>query len=192
MTLGPEEESMRQFLKYMSRFHIMLWRLGLGPWLDVRPDWWSQIMVITHTGRKSGLKRQTAVNYALVDGEIYCLAGFGSGSDWYLNLLKNPQVEVWLPNGWWGGFAEEVSESPQRLRLLREIIIASSFVGRLAGLDAHAMSDEELDRVTAQYRLFHVKRTEARTGPGGPGDLGWVWPLAIMILMPMALFRKKR
>ncbi len=192
MTLTSKEESLRQFLKYMSRFHIMMWRLGLGPWLDLRPDWWSQIMVITHTGRRSGLKRQTAVNYALVNGEIYCTAGFGSGSDWYRNILKDPQVEVWLPNGWWDGIAEEVSDSPERLHFMREIIIASAFVGRLAGLDAHGMSDEELDRATRKYHLIHIKRIAARTGSGGPGDLAWVWPLATMILLPKVLFRRKK
>jgi deazaflavin-dependent oxidoreductase (nitroreductase family) len=191
-TLASPEESLRQFLKYVSRFHIAMWRLGLGPWLGLRPDWWSQIMVITHIGRKSGLKRRTALNYALVDGEIYFVAGFGSGSDWYRNVVKNPQVEVWLPNGWWEGEVEDVSDSPRRLRLMREIIIASAFVGRLAGLDAQAMSDDQLERVTSEYRLLHIARTEARTGPGGPGDLAWVWPLATMVLLPMVLSRRKR
>ncbi len=186
------EEKLRPFLKYLSRFHIGMWRLGLGPWFDLRPDLWSQIMVLTHTGRKSGLKRRTSVNYAIVDGEIYCMAGFRGGSDWHRNILKNPQVEVWLPNEWWCGVAEDVSDSPERLRIIRELIIASAFVGRLAGFDAHTMSDEELDQATAPYRLIHIKRTEARTGAGGPGDLAWVWPLATMILLPMVLFRGNR
>lgn len=149
-------------------------------------------MVITHIGRKTGLKRQTALNYALVSGEIYCLSGFGGGSDWYRNILKDPRVEVWLPEGWWEGFAEEVSDSPDRRHLMREIIIASAFVGRLAGLDARGMSDEELDRVTGNYHLIHIRRTAARTGPGGPGDLAWIWPLATMILLPIMLFRRKK
>ncbi len=184
------EPTMRQGLKYLSHFHIGLWRLGLGPWLGWRPDVWSQIMVLTHTGRKSSLKRQTALNYALVDGEIHCIAW--AGSDWYRNLVRNPQVEVWLPNEWWCGIAEDVSDSPQHLQILREIVSASAFVGRLAGFNAQTMSDEALDRATAPYRLVHIKRTEARTGAGGPGDLAWVWPLATMVLLPLVLFRRRR
>ncbi len=183
------DPTVRQGLKYLSRFHIGLWRLGLGPWLGLRPDVWSHIMVLTHTGRTSGLRRRTALNYALVNGEIYCMAW--AGSDWYRNLVRNPQVEVWLPNGWWCGLAEDVSDSSERLYLMRQLIIASAFVGRLAGFDAHTMSDQELAKATAPYRLIHIKRTGARTGPGGPGDLAWVWPLATMILLPMVLFRKK-
>jgi deazaflavin-dependent oxidoreductase (nitroreductase family) len=187
-----QEENLRQALKYMSRLHVGMWRLGLGPWFGLRPDWWSWIMVLTHTGRKSGLMHRTAVNYAMVDGEIYVVSGFGSGSDWYRNILKNPQVEVWLPEGWWCGLVEDVSDSPQRLRLVREVIIASAFVGLLAGLDAHAMTDEELDRMTSKYHLLHIKRMEALTGPGGPGDLAWVWPLSTMVLLTMALSRRRR
>jgi len=33
--------------------------------------------VITHTGRKTGRKRRTPVNYAVVRDDVYCTAGFG-------------------------------------------------------------------------------------------------------------------
>lgn len=188
--LSPQEQKLRELLKAVSRIHVAMWRLGLGPFLGLKPDWWSQIMIVTHTGRKTGLKRRTALNYALVEGEIYFLAGFGMGSDWYRNVLKEPRVDVWLPNGWWSGLVEDVSESRQRLRIMREIVIASAFVGKLAGLDANAMSDEELDRMTSDYRLLHLQRTEACTGSGGPGDLAWVWPLATAILLPLVLLKR--
>jgi hypothetical protein len=51
------------------------------------------------------------VNYAIVDGEVYCTAGFGAVSDWYRNIRTNPEVEVWLPDGWWAGVAEEVTDA---------------------------------------------------------------------------------
>ncbi len=184
------ERRLRQGLKYLSRFHIGLWRLGLGPWIGLRPDVWSRIMVLTHTGRKSGLPRRTALNYALVDDEIYCMAW--AGSDWYRNLVQNPQVEVWLPNEWWCGVAEDVSDSPERPYLMRQIVIASAFVGRLAGLDAHTMSEQELAQATGAYRLIHLKRAQPLTGRGGPGEFAWVWPLATMILLPLVLSRRKR
>ena len=69
---------------------LLMWRFGLGTWLNVWPSVIGQIMVLTHTGRKSGLKRHTPVNYALVEGEIYCTAGYGRGSDWYRNIEANP------------------------------------------------------------------------------------------------------
>ena len=101
-TLAPEKlENLRQMFKQMNKFMLLMWRLGLGSWLNFWPDVGGRIMVITHTGRKTGLKRRTPVNYALVEGELYCTAGFGPMSDWYRNLKAHSQVEVWLPEGWW-------------------------------------------------------------------------------------------
>jgi deazaflavin-dependent oxidoreductase (nitroreductase family) len=186
------EASFRQGFKYFNRFMLLLWRLGLGAWLNVWPEVGGRIMVVTHTGRKSGLRRRTPVNYALVDGELYCTAGFGSASDWYRNLLVNPNVEVWLPDGWWAGLAEDVSDCEQRLALMRQVIIASGIVGPLFGVDPQRLSDQELDQITDKYRLIRIRRTEARTGPTGPGDLAWVWPLATFLLLPLIWLRRKR
>jgi deazaflavin-dependent oxidoreductase (nitroreductase family) len=51
-------------------------------------------MMIKHRGRKSRREYLTPVNYAVVDEEIYCTAGFGSISDWYRNMLVSPRVEM--------------------------------------------------------------------------------------------------
>ncbi len=185
------EEGLRQMFKRFNRFMLLLWRLGLGLWVNTWPEVGGRIMVITHTGRKTGIQRRTPVNYAIVDGEVYCTAGFGTISDWYRNIRANPEVEVWLPDGWWAGVAEEVTDSEARLPLLRQVLIGSGFAARVAGIDPITMTDAELEAATASYRLIHIKRTEARTGPGGPGDLAWVWPLATMILLPLALRRRK-
>jgi deazaflavin-dependent oxidoreductase (nitroreductase family) len=184
------EKKMQKAFKTFNRFMLFMWRLGMGPWINCWPEVVGRIMVITHTGRKSGLKRQTPVNFAIVDGQIYCTAGFGKTSDWYLNMLANPDVEVWLPDSWWLGTAEEVNDPAARLPLLREVLINSGFAAYAAGIKPKSMSDEDLDRATASYPLLLIRRREARTGPGGPGDLAWVWPLATMILLPMALRRR--
>ncbi len=185
------EEHLRQDFKYLNKFMVTMFRLGLGGWVNADPKRGGQIMVLTTTGRKSGLSRRVGLNYAIVNGEIYCCAGFGPGSDWYKNLIKNPQVEVWLPDGWWCGIAEDVSDSPYRLSLLREVLIASGFAARLAGIDAINITDDELAQVTPEYRLIHIKRTEARTGPGGPGDLAWIWPVSTLVLLMMLFMRRK-
>jgi deazaflavin-dependent oxidoreductase (nitroreductase family) len=187
-----KEENMRQAFKYANRFMLLMWRLGLGSWLNIYPPVIGRIMVLTHTGRKSGLKRQTPVNYALVAGEVYCTAGFGRGSDWYRNLKANPNVEVWLPDGWWAGVAEEITDPEARLPFLRQVLIASGFAaGTFGGIDPRTMTDEALKAETTEYCVLHIRRTEARTGPGGPGELAWIWPLAAMILLPLALRRRR-
>ena len=188
MTLmKPElEQKLRQGFKYFNIFMVGMWRLGFGVWFN-RKEFSGQIMVLAHTGRKSGQRRRTPVNYAILDGEVYCVAGYGAGSDWYRNIRANPEVEVWLPEGWWAGLAEDISSSELRTLIIRQVMIASGFAARAAGLDPERMTDAEMAAATTNYRLIHIRRTHACTGPGGPGDLAWIWPLATMILIPLAL-----
>lgn len=190
--IDPQEESLRQMFKYFNPFMLLMWRLGLERWINFWPEGTGRIMVLVHTGRKSNKRYRTPVNYAIVNGDVYCTAGFGQVSDWYRNVIANPQVEVWLPEGWWVGVAEDISSDQKRIPLLREVIVASGFAGRMAGLDAVAMTDEEFDEATESYRLIRIRRTVARTGPGGPGDLAWLWPLTTLFLLMRLIFRKKR
>jgi deazaflavin-dependent oxidoreductase (nitroreductase family) len=193
MTIDPRvEEQLRQGFKYINRFMLLMWQLGLGPILNMGPAMAGRYMVIIHTGRKSGLKRRTPVNYAVVDDEVYCTAGFGSMSDWYRNIIANPQVEVWLPDGWWAGIAEEVTHPEARLPLLRDVLIGGGFAALAAGVDPNKMTDEELDAVTKEYRLIHIRRVAARTGKDGPGDLVWVWPIVTTVLLALLMIRPKR
>lgn len=181
--MSTGEEGLRQGFKYFNRFMLMLWRLGLGSWVNGWPTVGGRIMVLTHTGRKSGARRQTPVNYAEIGGDLYCTAGFGDISDWYRNLLANPQVEVWLPNGWWAATAADVTAQADSLPILRQVLINSGFAARAVGIDPVHMRDEQLRAATVDYRLVKVQRAIARTGPGGPGELAWIWPLTTMLLL---------
>jgi len=111
LDMNTESElALRQIFKQFNRFMLLLWRLGLGPWLSLWPEVGGQITVIVHTDRKSGVRRYTPVNFAELDGQLYCCAGFGNVSDWYKNILANPQVEIWHPQGWWQGIAKDISQ----------------------------------------------------------------------------------
>jgi deazaflavin-dependent oxidoreductase (nitroreductase family) len=184
------EQRLRRVFKSFNRFMLLLWRLGLGSWGN-GTEFGGSIMVIKHTGRKTGLTRYTPVNYAIVDGDVYCTAGFGSTSDWYVNLLAIPQVEIWLPDGRWAGVADDVSDSKDRGALLRQVIIASGFAGPLFGADPKKLTDADFEKLMDNYRLIRIQRKGAVTGPGGPGDLAWVWPLSTFILL-LLWFRRRR
>ena len=57
----------------------------------------TQNLLLTVTGRKSGIPRRTALIYA-EDGEDFLVVGSTGGADkhplWYLNLVANPIVQV--------------------------------------------------------------------------------------------------
>lgn len=186
------ERKLRKGFKVLNPLMIFIWNLGLGNWVNVWPGVFGWIMVISHTGRKSGLSRRTPVNFAVVDGDIYCVAGFGHISDWYRNIMAQPKVEIWLPEGWWVGQAEDVSAVPDRISLLRKVLIASGFASYAAGINPHTISDQELDWVTRSYRLVRIRLLTACTGPGGPGKYAWIWPLATFALLPMLWIRRKK
>jgi deazaflavin-dependent oxidoreductase (nitroreductase family) len=190
--ISSSDERLRQMFKIGNRFMVVLFRLGLGGWGN-RPQT-SQVMVLVHKGRKSGLLRRTPVNYAVVDDVIYCTAAFGKRADWYRNVVADPRVQVWLPDGWYAGEAEEVPpDDPQRSALMRQVLIASGFAAPLfAGVNPKTVSDEQLAEITAPYRLMRIYPSEACTGPGGPGDLAWVWPATTFALLGLLLLGRRR
>jgi deazaflavin-dependent oxidoreductase (nitroreductase family) len=137
----------------MNHFMVFMWKMGLGKAINVWPAGFGRIMVIKHRGRRSGKEHLTPVNYAIVDGDIYCTAGFGSISDWYRNILATPRVELWLPEGKDFYCAQDVSDLPDRLFLLRQVIIASGFAAPLFGINPKKLNDEQLRSISKDYRL---------------------------------------
>ncbi|MFD2082400.1 deazaflavin-dependent oxidoreductase, nitroreductase family [Actinopolymorpha cephalotaxi] len=73
------------------RAPIHLYRAHLGRLLGGR------FMLLTHTGRVSGNPRQVvieAIDHDPRDGSYVGPSGYGRRSDWYRNILANPDVTV--------------------------------------------------------------------------------------------------
>ena len=88
-TLGDKPP--QGFGRALSRFPLWLYRLGLGFLLGGR------FLMLTHTGRKSGLPRQTVLEVVRHDTltDSYVVAsGWGEKSNWFRNILKNPRVSI--------------------------------------------------------------------------------------------------
>ncbi|HKI54146.1 MAG TPA: nitroreductase family deazaflavin-dependent oxidoreductase, partial [Anaerolineales bacterium] len=78
-------------LRFGLRLPIFLYRIKLGWLLGDR------FLMLTHTGRKSGLPRHTVIEVVKHDKETdtyYVVSGWGEKSDWYRNIRKTPQVTV--------------------------------------------------------------------------------------------------
>ncbi len=186
----------RQYRLGFKRFNplmIGLWRLGFRRYINCWPRPGGRVMVVIHTGRKSGARYHTPLNYTIVDGDIYCMAGFGRQADWYRNILANPQVEVWLPDSWWAGVTEEVCNDERRLFLLRQVALDTGLVAPLYGINPRKLSDAQFERALGDSRLMRIRRTNRLNGHAGPGDLAWVWlPLAGLLALGYFLFRLLR
>jgi deazaflavin-dependent oxidoreductase (nitroreductase family) len=112
------------------RFFRALYALGLGPIVG------RLILLLTTTGRKSGLPRVTALQYEEVDGAYYLGSSRGLQADWVRNLIARPRVGVRVRGLALEGWAEVVSD-PERvtdflqLRLRRH----PRMIGRILQMD---------------------------------------------------------
>jgi deazaflavin-dependent oxidoreductase (nitroreductase family) len=86
------------------RMFKTLYALGLGPLVG------RLVLLLTTTGRKSGLPRTTALQYEEVDGAIYLGSSKGTHADWFKNLMADPCVTVRVKSRQFSGKAEAVTD----------------------------------------------------------------------------------
>jgi deazaflavin-dependent oxidoreductase (nitroreductase family) len=82
----------------------IVYAVGLGPWMG------NLVLLLTTTGRKSGQRRVTPLQYEEIDGKIYLAAARGKHADWFRNLVVNPIVEVRVKARRFSGVAEPVTD----------------------------------------------------------------------------------
>lgn len=88
-----------------ARIIQSLYRLGFAPVIG------RVILLLTTTGRKSGLPRVTPLQFEELDGAIYVGSARGTRADWFRNILANPCVEVRVQNRRFAGMAEAVTDA---------------------------------------------------------------------------------
>ncbi len=103
------------FLRFALRLPIWLYHLRLGWLLGER------FLLLTHTGRKSGLARQTVIEVVRHDkttGTYFVASGFGHKTDWLLNIKQNPNVLITVRQRAHLAHARLLSESDSAKELL--------------------------------------------------------------------------
>jgi deazaflavin-dependent oxidoreductase (nitroreductase family) len=116
-----------------------------------RPEWWRRlffkapialyrngpaeimrrrcVLLLTTTGRKSGLPRKTGVSFMPADGHFIVFSGWGVRSDWYRNLLVNPDVTINVGNREVQATARPVIDPARRRELMRQMRVRSGQCG---------------------------------------------------------------
>jgi deazaflavin-dependent oxidoreductase (nitroreductase family) len=157
--------------RVLNRFYVLpAIKLGLGP-LHANPLTGSWLLLRT-TGRRTSRKREVALGYGILDGAVYCSAGFGPRTRWYRNLLADPRVEVILPGVAFAGLAEEVADPAELDRAWRVLIRSLGVLGR-GFVCAPDADPEVLKARTANLPLVRIRPVELASGPADPG--GWLW-----------------
>ena len=166
-------DQLQKMFRSMNRGMVLMWRLGLGRWADAWPSVGGRILVVEHRGRSSGNRYLTPLNFTAEGRSRFCLAAFGTRSDWYRNALAAGRVVVWLPGGMWMTHPSDVTEEEGSLDLIRRVLIDSGFAARAFGLNPKAMTDGEVATATAGYRLVRLDLIDRCDK--SPADLWWVW-----------------
>jgi deazaflavin-dependent oxidoreductase (nitroreductase family) len=169
---GTSRDGLRRFFWYLNRyFMVPAFRIGLGPLIGSPLT--GYIMVLETIGRRTGRVRYTPLNYAIRDGQVYCLAGWGSAAHWFRNLSEHPSVACILPGTRLVGVAEMVTDPGEALAAVRQVLSNAGFVGFAAGLNPFTVTDELLREKTRDVIVVRIRPTQIDGGSGDPG--GWFW-----------------
>ena len=91
-------------MKYVQKLHRVLYAIGLGPVIG------KIILLLTTTGRKTGLKRVTPLQYEEIDGKYYLGSARGLQADWVRNIQANHNVEIRVKSLTFQGQAKVVTD----------------------------------------------------------------------------------
>ncbi len=91
-----------------SRLIRLLYRSPLAPLLG------RLVLLLTTTGRKTGIPRVTPLQYEELDGAFYVGSARGREADWFRNVVADPCVRVRIGSREFEAFAEPVTD-PRRI-----------------------------------------------------------------------------
>jgi deazaflavin-dependent oxidoreductase (nitroreductase family) len=101
------------------------------------------LLILTTTGRKSGLPRQTPLQYELIDGVYYSGSMRGDSADWYRNILADPRVSIEVGNQNIPALAEAIDDTERVLAFLQYRLGRSPrMIAAILRADGLASTDE--------------------------------------------------
>jgi deazaflavin-dependent oxidoreductase (nitroreductase family) len=133
----------------------VLYGIGLGPLVG------KMILLLTTTGRRSGLPRVTPLQYEEIDGAIYLGSARGLKADWVRNILFNPLVMVQVKGRRFEGVGEVTDEVEAiadflEYRLKRHPRMVGAIL-KSEGLNEHP-GREELKAYASRLALVIVRK----------------------------------
>jgi len=172
--------------KSATKIPLITWRLGLGP-LTGR-----LFLVLTITGRKSGLPRRAMVEYHRFNNKKYIASGFGAEAQWYKNIVADPRITVQTSDGTESVRAVRVTDDDELIDVINVFSNADSATAINWYLRSYGVEPTREDIIAKKDRLYILRLdpTDEPTPPGLDVDLAWLWPVALLGLLGMVLARK--
>ncbi len=141
-------------MKNIQKIHRVLYAIGLGPIIG------RIILLLTTTGRRSGVKRVTPLQYEKIGSDYYLGAARGLNADWVRNIQSNAQVELRVGRKHFYGSAEIVNDPSKfadflEVRLERHPRMIGLIMEKAHGLPKHP-SREQLEKLAEKEALVIV------------------------------------
>ena len=145
-------------MKNIQKIHRVLYALGLGPLIG------RIILLLTTTGRRSGKKRVTPLQYEMIGTDYYLGAARGTHADWVRNILADSQVDIRVGAKHFQGKAEVVTDPAKfadflEVRLERHPLMVGLMMERAHHLTRHP-SREQLEELAKEETLVIVHPTK--------------------------------
>ena len=102
--------------KFFFKSPVSMYRGPIGEVMSKRC-----VMLLTTIGRKSGQPRTNGVSFMPVDDRYIIFAGWGIQSDWYKNLLANPEVSIRIGGKQIKATAKPVEDPARRRELMLQM-----------------------------------------------------------------------
>jgi deazaflavin-dependent oxidoreductase (nitroreductase family) len=188
--LTPYLPAMHDAFNYVNRYvSVPALRAGLGMYMSNPVT--GYLMILRTRGRKTGEMRDAPLGYVVVGDAVYCMAGFGSRTNWLQNIHADPHVEVILPSRSFSGLAQEVTDEAERRAILPALLRSMGLVVMSLGMGSPwRMQSAEMIRKCEGLPLVRVRATGIAAGPTDPGGKYWVVPLVLSALGLVWLLRR--
>ncbi|NWG17991.1 MAG: nitroreductase family deazaflavin-dependent oxidoreductase [Chloroflexi bacterium] len=154
-------------MKYLFKLPILFYRMGLGPLVG------QMFMVMTTTGRKSGLPRRTAIEFHQYNGRKYVMIGW-QDSDWYKNIQANPYITIQTASGTERVYARRLTEDAEYAEAW-DFAESSPFMQVVMRLTGTSLTRESFLAQKDRFGLMTFDPTDRPTPPPLENDLAWVW-----------------
>jgi deazaflavin-dependent oxidoreductase (nitroreductase family) len=164
---------------------LVLWRMGLGSILSHKALAGSKMLVLTSWGRKSQEPRHTMLSYVSAGEKEYVCSGWGAKTDWYKNIVVNPQVTVQVGRKIYGAKARRVQDIDEYTRIAQEMFETGGDTHFASWLESFGIDFSQQDMIDKKDRLYVVTfdKSEETSPPPMAVDLKWIWGVIVIILI---------
>jgi deazaflavin-dependent oxidoreductase (nitroreductase family) len=188
--LGRILEPLHRWLIPGNQIVLPLLRSGLGAVISNPAT--GYLLLLRTRGRRTGLTREVPLGYVVLDGALYCCAGFGEQTAWYRNVLADGRVEVVLPGRTFVGRASPVTDPDEWLRAYRALMGSLGVVSRSVLGDVRSMDDQTLLARHRTIPLVRISPTAVVAGALDPGGHAWLGAAVAWLVVLAAGLRHVR